>query len=622
MRTLATCVLAAATAAIAAAAYVVPSLPLGNAAVPGLTMPYTGLGTGGYAQACGAVTTYPECWDADVNATVATWVANATADYLRMATAGGVPVARLDNANSYQNMAAVGAGMRASGVPRERIWLLSKIGNGLAMGYADTHAQFSAICSTQGVTYVDALLIHWPTATAHSQEPACNAGDAAYNATACRLDTWRALVEIFNAGGARSIGVSNYYVEHLEEIRVAGMPLPALNQIPYHIYRSSSWAETQDYCLRHGIAINSYSPLGVPDWHKFPTAGTGMSVTQLQDPVVLAIAQAHGRSPAAVLLNWLGQLGIPSNPRTYSRAHMDEDLSAYDFALNSTEVDLLSSRPQAWCSVDNYYECAPSTASASAPASASAKPAPAPGAAATVLLPRGAARETASCGNLTKPLDPTRKNVLLVGDSISMTPPYTPGGYGGALEALLAKQGIAVQHAGGDFSGGQAGDSEMGTLCTDPGYAGGYFAGLPAGARFDLIHFNYGLHDLANYGPTLPPTPLPQYGANLVTVYQRFAARAKAVMWTSTTPCPNVTTSYDRSYDKVVAYNARAIEVLKPLAPVWLEDDLWSDFIAQCGDHYKACSLQLPANVHLSPAGITFAAEAAAKRILAVLQQL
>ena len=354
--------LAAAAAAAAHAAYIVPVLPLSNAAVKGMTMPATGLGTGGYG-APGKLppSAYPETWDADANATVAAAVSGAVSAYIKMAIAGGVAQARIDNADSYQNVAAVGRGMRDSGVPRESIWLLSMVGNGLAMGFQDTLDQFASICATQQVTYVDALLNHWPTATAASKEPACNANDPAYNATVCRLDTWRALVQIFNAGGAKAIGVSNYLVEHLEEIRLAGMPMPAINQIPIHIYRSSSWAETISYCQRHGIAVNAYSPLGVPDWHTFPTS-TGMSATQLVDPVVTAVAANHSRSPAAVILNWLWQLGFVSNPRTYSAAHMDDDLNSYNFDLTPAEVALLSSRPQSWCSVDEWYECAPDSA--------------------------------------------------------------------------------------------------------------------------------------------------------------------------------------------------------------------------------------------------------------------
>ncbi len=95
------------------------------------------------------------------------------------------------------------------------------------------------------------------------------------------------------------------------------------------------------------------------------------------------------------------------------------------------------------------------------------------------------------CGNATQPLTPSAKNVLLIGDSISMTPPYTPGGYGHALELLLTAKGVAVQHAGGNYGGGQCADTRQGLVCTNLTNSAGYlnFAG-----RFDLIHFNYGLH--------------------------------------------------------------------------------------------------------------------------------
>ena len=85
----------------------------------------------------------------------------------------------------------------------------------------------------------------------------------------------------------------------------------------------------------------------------------------------------------------------------------------------------------------------------------------------SVLFAAACASAAPLCGNATLPLSSTQKNVLLIGDSISMTPPYTPGGYGGALEALLAAKNIAVQHAGGNFGGGQAGDTRLGLKCTN-----------------------------------------------------------------------------------------------------------------------------------------------------------
>jgi hypothetical protein len=235
----------------------------------------------------------------------------------------------------------------------------------------------------------------------------------------------------------------------------------------------------------------------------------------------------------------------------------------------------------------------------------------------SLLLSAAAAAAAAGpiCGNATLPLDSSRPNVLLIGDSISMTPPYTPGGYGHALELLLAAKGVAVQHAGGNYGGGQCGDTRLGLACTNASGTSAY-SYLNFAGTFDLIHFNYGLHDLADYGPTLPQLPLPIYGRNIATIFARLAARAKQVMWTSTTPCPDVPTSYNRSYTLVEEYNAQAI---KSLPAGVLVNDLWTAMVKHCGSHYKSCDLQLPANVHLTPAGINFTAAVAAKDILAAL---
>lgn len=282
-----------------------------------------------------------------------------------MARAGGVDPVRLDQANSYGDTTTVGLAMAQSGVPRSSIWLLQKVGNGYPMGYADIMSQWQVIKANMSITYTDILVVHWPFSTTRSQEPACNAGDPAYNQTFCRLETWRALVDIWRSGDARAIGVSNYNASQLEEIRAAGYPLPALNQIPLNIYRSSSQLETISWCLRHGIVVNAYSPLGVPDYHTYNATGTGMTAKALDDPVLAAIAAAHPPfTPAQVTLAWLWALGVPTNPRTLNPAHMDENLAALngDLVLSESEVAALSGRPQSLCSVDKWYECAPTPA--------------------------------------------------------------------------------------------------------------------------------------------------------------------------------------------------------------------------------------------------------------------
>jgi 2,5-diketo-D-gluconate reductase A len=356
---LAVVALAANAAAAARAAFSVPSVPLRNAAAPGMTMPAVGLGTGGYgASPNPTCASYPQCWNAAAGCAGA--VSAAVSTYLATAAGGGALPARVDNANTYADVSAVYAGINASGIPRSSVFLLSKVGSGQPMGYADTAAQIAGVLAGVPGGYLDALLIHWPTSPAPSTDPVCNmTTPATYNATACRLHTWQALVEVWQAGTVRAIGVSNYNVSELEEIVAAGMPVPSINQIPIHPYRFSSQVETIAWCAAHGVVVNAYSPLGVPDWHAFPAAG-GMSTTPLVDPVVTAIAEVHGRTPAAVILAWLWANGIVTNPRSMNASHMADNLGAYDLALTDAEVALLSSRPQDWCSLDSkMYECAP-----------------------------------------------------------------------------------------------------------------------------------------------------------------------------------------------------------------------------------------------------------------------
>ena len=238
------------------------------------------------------------------------------------------------------------------------------------------------------------------------------------------------------------------------------------------------------------------------------------------------------------------------------------------------------------------------------------------------------AQSDTQCGNATQPIVPGKHNVLLVGDSISMSPPYTPGGYGTALAQLLEAAGVAVQHAGGSYGGGQCSNTVKGMLCTNLATPNNYL-NIPGGGSFSLVHFNYGLHDLVaacvpggpggeceEHVPLSPPT----YGANLVALYERFATIAPMVMWTTTTPVPNVTTSMGRTYELAIQYNEQALMFLSSHTPSGLlVNDLWSDMIAHCGVGYTSCDLQLPANVHLTPAGIAFTAQSAFKAITAAL---
>ena len=137
------------------------------------------------------------------------------------------------------------------------------------------------------------------------------------------------------------------------------MPLPAVNQVPLHLYNAASQMELLAFCKAHDIVLLSYSPLGIPDWHSFPTPHLPSNST-LTDPVLLSITAAHApATPAQVILSWLWSMGVPSNPRSMNPAHMAENLKAISsVTLTPSEIVQLSSRPLDLCSFDSsFYEC-------------------------------------------------------------------------------------------------------------------------------------------------------------------------------------------------------------------------------------------------------------------------
>jgi diketogulonate reductase-like aldo/keto reductase len=237
-----------------------PSFPLKNAAVSGLAYPAVGLGTGGYG--LDPLRKYPQCWIEAIPGCGE----KATAAVTSFLKIGG---RRIDSADSYANQKAIGKGIKESGVPREQVFITSKVGPSQALGYNDTLDQMQSIKAQLGVQYVDMLLIHWPiqndASAPQSTDPSCQNGTPSYDARTCRLNTWRAMLEIFKNGDAKGVGVANYNVTHLQEIKDAGMMMPSVNQCPFNIHRSTSQQETIDFCNKEGILFNSYSSLGIPD---------------------------------------------------------------------------------------------------------------------------------------------------------------------------------------------------------------------------------------------------------------------------------------------------------------------------------------------------------------------
>jgi len=211
----------------------------------------------------------------------------------------------VDTARIYGNEADVGAGVKASGVPREQIFVTTKLWND-DQGYDRALRAFDASVKRMGLDYVDLYLLHWPVAGK-------------------RLDSWRALERLFEEKRARSIGVSNFLVPHLEELLSKAKQTPHVNQIELTPFLQRR--DTRAFCRKHGIVVEAYSPL---------TRGQ-----RLDHPVVAEIARRTGRSGAQVLLRWGIQHRHVVLPKSTRPERIAENGSLFDFVLDETAMKQL-----------------------------------------------------------------------------------------------------------------------------------------------------------------------------------------------------------------------------------------------------------------------------------------
>ena len=216
----------------------------------------------------------------------------------------------IDTAVNYGNEREVGEAIRRSGVPREDLFVTSKI-PGRHHGYDDAIASTHESLDRLGLEHLDLHLIHWP-----------NPGVGKY------VEAWRALVDLQEQGLVRSIGVSNFTEAHLARIIDATGVTPAVNQIELHPYFPQ--AEMRRVNEELGIRTESWSPLGKRQ-------------APFEEPPVAEAAKAHGVSPARVILRWQVQLGCIPIPKSATRERQVANLDVFGFELSSAEVEAISS---------------------------------------------------------------------------------------------------------------------------------------------------------------------------------------------------------------------------------------------------------------------------------------
>lgn len=213
----------------------------------------------------------------------------------------------IDTARIYGNEADVGEAIRASGVPREEIFVTTKLWNS---EHGEKHALHACASSLLrlGLDYVDLYLIHWPV-------------------QGLRNETWKAFVELQREGKCRAIGVSNYMIHHLEDLLSRSSVVPAVNQIevsPFNYPR-----DLLRYCADKGIVVEAYSPL---------TKGQ-----RLDHPAIVDAAKKYGRTPAQILIRWALQHDLVVLPKSAKRERIIENAAVFDFEIEPRDMAALDS---------------------------------------------------------------------------------------------------------------------------------------------------------------------------------------------------------------------------------------------------------------------------------------
>jgi diketogulonate reductase-like aldo/keto reductase len=208
----------------------------------------------------------------------------------------------IDTAALYANEREVGAAVRASGIPRDEIFVTTKLWNS-DHGFDRALQAFGDSIATLGLDYVDLYLIHWPV-------------------EGLRADSWRALEKLLDEGNTRAIGVSNYTVRHLEELLAQCHIPPAVNQVEFSPFLYQR--ELLEFCRSHGICLEAYSPL---------TKGC-----KLGDERLVAMAEKLGRSTAQILIRWAIQHDLVVIPKSADKKRIEENAAVFEFELGREDM--------------------------------------------------------------------------------------------------------------------------------------------------------------------------------------------------------------------------------------------------------------------------------------------
>ncbi len=233
------------------------------------------------------------------------------ADVVKTALAMGYR--HIDTAAYYFNEQGIGKGIAESGIPREELFVTSKVWS-TDRGYESTLRAFEKSLANLGLDYLDLYLIHWPAS------PKRQADWDEVN-----LDTWRALTELYEAGKVRAIGVSNFLPYHLESLMKTRVK-PMVNQIEYHPGENKQ--ETVEYCQKNGVLVQAWSPLG--------------RTRILEHELLKEIAAKYEKSVAQICIRWALQNGVLPLPKSTTPSRIKENLEVFDFEISKEDMERIT----------------------------------------------------------------------------------------------------------------------------------------------------------------------------------------------------------------------------------------------------------------------------------------
>ncbi|MEW8970587.1 aldo/keto reductase [Mesobacillus jeotgali] len=213
----------------------------------------------------------------------------------------------IDTAAVYKNEEGVGQAIKEAGIPREELFITTKVWNA-DQGYETTLQAFEASMDKLGLDYLDLYLIHWPVAGKYKE-------------------TWKALEKLYKDGRVRAIGVSNFHVHHLKDLMADAEIKPMVNQVEYHPHLAQT--ELLQFCKAEGIQMEAWSPLKQGEL--------------LSEPTIVEIAEKHEKSPAQVILRWDLQNEVVTIPKSIKEHRIIQNADIFDFELTAEDMDRLNS---------------------------------------------------------------------------------------------------------------------------------------------------------------------------------------------------------------------------------------------------------------------------------------